>query len=90
MASKRDYILFSKIAERAQKMGIAQFDHISQIMDLEVAHNQFHLRLEEFLNADDFNFAHDFCGIQQHIDRKNRVVGDFFIPRFARMEGSIC
>ena len=86
MFPRKDYILFSKIAKRAQKMGIAMFDHISQMMDLEVAHSQFSLRLVEFLNADDFNFAHDFCGIQQHIDRKKGVIVDFFVPRFAGKE----
>ena len=47
-----------------QKMGIAIGDHITQMMDVDHAHKQFTMRLEEWLKADDFNFAHDFCGIQ--------------------------
>lgn len=90
MTRAQGYDLIFKIVVRAQKMRIAIGDHITQMMDVDHAHKQFNLRLEDWLKADDFNFAHDFCGIQRHIDRTTGVVGDFFLPRFARMEGSGC
>lgn len=90
MARTQEYDLIFKIVVRAHKMGIAVGDCITQMMDVDHAHKQFNLRLEDWLNADDFNFAHDFCGIQRHIDRSTGSVGGFFLPRFARMEGSGC
>ena len=54
------------------------------MMDVDNAHKQFGMRLEDWLNADDFNFAHDFCGIQKHIDRKTGLVGGCFVPRFSK------
>lgn len=90
MNRKQELDLIFEIVVRAQKMGIAIGDHITQMMDVDHAHKQFTMRLEEWLKADDFNFAHDFCGIQRHIDRTTGVIGDFFIPRFARMEGGGC
>lgn len=42
------------------------------------------LRLEELLNADDFNFVHDVGGIWRHLDRDKFELRDCFIPRFAK------
>ena len=39
-------------------------------MDLDAANRQFKLRLEEFANADDFGFIHDFFQIQQYMNRE--------------------
>ena len=75
-----------KITERADKMGLLVFDRLSLIMDLECTDNEFNLRLDELLTTDDYNFAHDICGIQRHIDRKAKTMGDFFVPRFATNE----
>ena len=43
----------------------------------------FDLRLNDLLNADDSNFAHDICGIQKNINRETREIENFFVPRFA-------
>lgn len=86
MDRKQEYDLIFKIVVRAQKMGITIGDHITQMMDVDHANKQFNLRLEDWLKADDFNFTHDFCGIQRHIDRSTGKVGDFFLPRFAGKE----
>lgn len=72
-----------KIIERAEAMGIGIGDRITRILDMENADKEFNLRLDEFLNADDTNFIHDFCGIQAHMDRKNMKMGDCFVPRFS-------
>ncbi len=39
-------------------------------MGIESADQKFNLRLEDWLKADDFNFAHDSCGIQNNIQRE--------------------
>lgn len=72
-----------RIINRAQELGITIGSRITQVIDMHNAHKQFHLRLDEMLSADDFDFAHDFCGIQANIDRNTGVVGNLFVPRFA-------
>lgn len=47
---------------------------------------KFNMRLDEWLNADDFNFAHDFYGIVNNINREKGFPATdfgFFVPRFA-------
>lgn len=60
-------------------------DVIGAIMDIDSADQRFNLRLDEFLEADKFNFAHDFIGIQENIVRESFPATDFgyFVPRFA-------
>jgi NAD+ synthase len=41
------------------------------------------LNLEGLLNADDFNFSHDICGIHNNLDRENKKLNNNFLPRFA-------
>lgn len=55
-------------------------------MDIESADKVFDLRLEDLLNADDFNFAHDISGIVNNAVRTDYPATDFngFVPRFAR------
>ncbi|WP_304818914.1 hypothetical protein [uncultured Clostridium sp.] len=77
-------ITISKIVERADKLNLLCDDRISLMMDLEVANKKFDLRLNELLEADDFNFSHDICGIQNNIDRTTKTFMNCFVPRFAR------
>lgn len=80
--------IINKIIDRADQMNLLnpENDRLSVLMDLESAEAKFHLKMEEFLQADDYNFSHDFLGIENNI---NRACGfpatDFgdFIPRFA-------
>ncbi len=72
-----------KIAERSEKLGIGIGDRTTRILDIEFTDKQFNLRLEEFLNADDENFCHDFVAIQRHMNRRLGVIADLFVPRFA-------
>lgn len=76
---------YGAICARAKAMGIMQGDAIGAIMDIDSADQRFNLRLDEFLEADDFNFAHDFIGIQENIVRGRFPATDFgyFVPRFA-------
>src|SRR5262249_46816233 len=43
------------------------------------------MRLDDWLAADDFNFAHDICGIQRHLNRRTFQLEDCFLPRFAEI-----
>jgi hypothetical protein len=82
---KTEYI---KICERAEKMGIEKGKRISALMDIESADLHFNLRLDDWLEADDFNFAHDYCGIKNTIVRCDYPATEFglFVPRFAGCE----
>ncbi|KXZ22478.1 hypothetical protein AXI58_10140 [Bacillus nakamurai] len=59
------------------------FDRMSLIMDLKCVNEEFNLRLEDLLNADDFNFSHDILGIQNNLNREERKMENLFVPRFA-------
>lgn len=76
-----------KIIERAKELGITnpKDTKMDILMDLRSADKYFNMRLNDWLNADEFNFAHDFTGIQSHITRDKFPCEDFklFVPRFA-------
>ena len=84
MKNKERFEMYVKIAERAEQMGYKGKRH-TLIMDIESADNQFNLRLEDWLNADDFNFLHDIVGIVNNIDRSTFPATEFhcFLPRFS-------
>lgn len=53
-------------------------------MDLSAAHaNGNPLRLDELLEADDFNLLHDVLGIRRHLDRETGKLTGCFSPRFS-------
>lgn len=86
MLNKEQVALTMEIVNRAEKLGLMQSDKLTALIDLEKATEHFNLRLADMLNADDFNFAHDFVQIQNDI---NRVTGEFsggFLPRFVGRE----
>lgn len=76
---------YVKIAERAEKEEIYKGERLSLLMDIESADKTFNLKLDEWLNADSFNFAHDVQGIVNNINRNTFPSTDFgmFVPRFA-------
>lgn len=87
-ASKEDVALIKKIVDRyeARVRGYRpapEFDRLSSSMDLEATHcNGCPLRLREFLEAPDFDFVHDFDGIQRHLNRETGKLDGRFLPRF--------
>ena len=83
MKTKEKFMMYVKIAQRAEGMNLYKGERISFLMDMEHADNAFNLRLEELLNADDANFTHDVVGIIANIDRSNPTDFNFFVPRFA-------
>ena len=82
---KEDLDIIVKIAERADKKGILVFDRLSLMMDLGCANEEFHLRLEDLLNASDGDFVHDVCGIMNNLNRETKKMGNFFTPRFCEL-----
>lgn len=83
MKDKERFMMYVKIAERAEDMEIYHGERFSLLMDIENADKAFNLRLEEWLKADNFNFAHDIVGIVNNIDRRNPSDFGLFVPRFA-------
>ena len=82
---KERYQKYVEISKRAENENIYSGERISLLMDIESADQKFHLRLDDWLKADAFNFAHDLYGITNNINRNEFPAIDFglFIPRFA-------
>lgn len=78
---------YADIMVRATIMGLMEeAEDVDVMMDIESADIKFNLRLDDWLETDDFNFAHDFLGIRDSIDRNNGFPAKdfgFFVPRFA-------
>lgn len=83
MTSKEKFMMYVKLAQRAEGMGIYNGERITLLMDIEHADKVFNLRLEDLLNTDDGNFAHDIMGIVNNIDRNNPTDFNLFVPRYA-------
>lgn len=82
---KERYMKYVAIAERAENEDLYKGERINLLMDIESADKKFNLRLDDWLNADEFNFAHDLYGIMNNIVRDGFPATDFglFVPRFA-------
>ena len=86
--STEDALTVRKIVDRACRMNLCR-DRLSSQMDLTATHaNGCPMDFARMLAADDFNFAHDFCGIYRHLDRDTGKLMDFFLPRFSRPEAA--
>lgn len=85
MKDKEKFMMYVKIAQRAEGMGVYVGERHTLLMDLESADNVFNLRLEDLLNADDLNFAHDVVGIVNNVNRNEFPSKDFglFVPRYS-------
>jgi hypothetical protein len=84
-ASKADASDIHNIALRASRTEIG-FDYsLNNIqMDITATHaNGNPLKLNEFLNADDENFAHDIFGIRRHLNRNTGQLENCFLPRYS-------
>lgn len=88
--TKKDYELINKIVDRAQSMGLYEDNRITAYLDVQNATRYFNMRLEDWLEADDFNFVHDIVGIYRAINREAYPI-DFSndpwsLPRFVGKE----
>lgn len=85
----REYL--ELIMNRAREMGLIK-DSMTQMIDITYANKAFNIDWKSWYEADDINFAHDFVGISNNIDRAKvsathkATADDFnlFVPRFAR------
>jgi hypothetical protein len=91
--TKEECDLIEKIASAAMHAGVKR-SKCDLYLDLECAHNDTPLRLQEMLDAasgDDamkFSFLHDVYGIVNCLDRQTGKLGNCFVPRFAKPEKS--
>ena len=70
MKTKEKFMMYVKIAERAEELGIYDGKRSTLLMDIESADEYFNMRLEDWLNADNFNFAHDVVGSVQLVQKR--------------------
>jgi len=83
--TKKEMQLIVKIAQRAFSMDMGYEDFQALNMDIAACHlNGNPLKLEELLNADDFNFAHDVNGINRHMNRETGKLTNSFSPRYSK------
>lgn len=86
--TKEESKLITKIIKRAKQRHLLIDDEKSHRMDLQATHaNGNPLDFKRFLEADDFNFIHDFCGIYRHLDRRTGKLNNFFSPRCSKHQG---
>ena len=87
---RKRHLKYADIMCRATVMGLmSEEEAVDRMMDIESADKKFNLRLDDWFNADDFNFAHDFIGIKNNIHRGGGFPAtDFglFVPGFAGCE----
>lgn len=83
--NKERYKKYVEIAKRAENEGVYKGERINLLMDIESADQKFNLKLDDWLKADNFNFAHDIFGIIDNINQTEFPATDFgfFVPRFA-------
>ena len=82
--TKMEIQLCDKIVSRAMNMGFYKDNKLTAFLDVQNAAKYWDMRLEEWLNADDLNFAHDIVGIYENIVREMPVkFTNYFMPRFA-------
>ena len=76
------------IARRAVAMAQGldiQYDQMAAVMDIDACHSNGNpLKLQELLEADNFNFGHDVFGIRDNIDRTTGKLGNCFVPRYSK------
>jgi hypothetical protein len=79
--------IFTLIGQRAALIANrsrVEFDPVvCAIVVMSVA-EKFQLRLDELLEADEGNFAHDVFGMMRHYDIATGTMRDCFSPRFER------
>ena len=94
MLTKDDIRLIHAIAERAAELYVrlgfldrtsVRFARFGIAHEIMTVHREIvPLRLQEFLDADDGNFAHDIGGIHRHLDNADKPrLKDCFLPRFS-------
>lgn len=85
MVDQNKVNLIMDIVDRGwEKMKVNYKDKLSMMMDIDATNENCPLKLQELLNADDFNFYHDLIGIGNNLNRKTKKLENCFLPRFAK------
>lgn len=86
--TRHEIELINKIAWRALRLAKEKAQREIDLMDLEMdltaTHASNPLRLDDLLNADEFNFVHDVWGIREHLNRRTGKLENYFVPRFSK------
>jgi hypothetical protein len=90
--SKTDAALIRAIVERVKHTARKFDQHIPLLrleMDLTATHaSGCELDLPALLTASDYNFWHDICGVNAHINRVTGKLLDCFAPRCSKRRGA--
>ena len=85
------FVAIGKVIDRSEQILKendlkSPLDRQSHIMDIKCADDVFGLNFETWLEADNFDFMHDFMGIMNNIDRSVYPATNFngFVPRFVK------
>lgn len=86
--SDDDRAMISDITDRfmdiAEGFG-EELNRMDVVMDITATHcNGCPLRLEDMMEADDLNLAHDVGGIGRYLNRETGKLEGYFRPRFAQ------
>ena len=83
--TKQDFEKISAIANRAHGGSpiLNERGKIDLMMDLEFAHIDCPIKLDDLLAADDGNFMHDITGIVCNMNRNTKKLDNCFVPRYA-------
>ncbi len=86
--TQAEFDTINEIADRSWGLGWLRRSYenrMTMVMDLMAVHaNGNPLRLNDLLDADDFNFAHDMSGICNCLDRETGQLTRGFSLRFSR------
>ncbi len=80
--TKEEFELIAEIVNRALPR-LEDVKRLDLMMDIEFAHADIPIKLEELATAPEGSFMHDVTGIIQHMDRDTGKLGDCFVPRYA-------
>jgi hypothetical protein len=87
-ANRVDFDTITKIVDRAWDLPWLRHSYDSRLdlhMDISAVHaNGNPLRLQDLLEADDFNFAHDLSGIRNCLNRATGRLDRGFSPRYSQ------
>lgn len=77
--------LIIEIVNRAwESMKNHYTDKLDMMLDMEFANRDCPLKLQELLDADEFNFWHDILGIYKNLNRQTKKLENCFVPRYAK------
>lgn len=83
--NQKNVDLIIEIVDRAwESMKSHYTDKLDMMLDMEFANRDCPLKLQELLDAEEFNFWHDILGIYKNLNRKTKKLENCFMPRYAK------